>query len=242
MPLKGEFLRQPTFVNGGKRVLFGHVRLGANGTFDIAFQRRHGVENRGDLLSDDGQDFNVNSEKRRSDEKEKNDDFRLPIELIETTPGACLTITAEHSAHRFVIDRIGTIRHNDVKRHRFAQIFHRFRFARAGRSFRRTAATQRQSDRQRHVTTEKSSRNSFSMQKRSCLPIGERRDDQTARIAEIFASVPESSDRLFDDDFVFSTVKSQLLLPFEGRFALDLVFNQIVDHVARMDFDRHQRN
>ena len=52
----------------------------------------------------------------------------LPIEFIETTPSTRLTIARKHFTHRFVIDSIRTIGNNNVKSHRFTQIFDSFRF------------------------------------------------------------------------------------------------------------------
>lgn len=109
--------------------------------------------------------------------------------------------TGEHATHALVVQPFGTIDDDDVVSQVFAQVFHGLRFARSRGTFRTAAAVQMQRGGQRDVT-----------------PVGQWRDHQSPRVAQVFVPVRLFGVRLPDDDVVvvlLVPVKAQLRHPLE---------------------------
>lgn len=111
--------------------------------------------------------------------------------------------TGKHAPHALVVQALGTVDDDDVVRQILAQVLDRLRFARARRALRTAAAEQMQRRGQRDVT-----------------PVGQRRDDQPARVAQVLVPVRMLGVGLPDVDVgvgLLVPVETQLRHPLEIR-------------------------
>lgn len=109
-------------------------------------------------------------------------------------------LTGKHATHALVIQAVGAIDYDHVVGQILAQVLHGLGLARARRSLGASAAIQVQRRGQRDVT-----------------PVGQRRDDQSARVAQVLVTVSLLGVRLSDDDpFLLRVIiETQLRHPLE---------------------------
>ena len=146
-----------------------------------------GTLNQLDLLSHDGQDFQFDTiESRRRWLALKRNTSALNS-LVETSPGTRLRQALEELRHGFVIQTVGAVEDDALFGNRLGQILCGLGFSCTGGSFRCTTEIQLQSAHQCPKGDEGATKISPSL-----LPIasiGQRRDDQTRRIAQILVGI-----------------------------------------------------